>query len=202
MVVLLSGLLSNPKLETSVLSISLNTMWIVYMIPTGLSSAVSIRVSNELGAGHPLKARLSVFVVFIIAMAEGLIVAVTTVLIRHVWGYIYSNEEEVVKYVSTMMPLLAASDFMDGIQCVLSGAARGCGLQKICSYINLGAYYAVGIPCAILLAFVMNVGGKGLWIGIICALTVQVLVLVSVILNIDWDKEARRARDRLQTSTT
>nr|CAB3470478.1 unnamed protein product [Digitaria exilis] len=40
LVVLLSGLLPNPKLETSVLSISLNTSAFVWMIPFGLSSAI------------------------------------------------------------------------------------------------------------------------------------------------------------------
>ncbi|XP_056165822.1 protein DETOXIFICATION 16-like [Syzygium oleosum] len=40
LVVLLSGLLPNPKLETSVLSISLNTCWMVYMISVGLGGAI------------------------------------------------------------------------------------------------------------------------------------------------------------------
>ncbi|XP_066375550.1 protein DETOXIFICATION 17-like [Miscanthus floridulus] len=62
MVVLLVGFLPDPTLETSILSVSLNTMWMVYTIPSGLSSAISIRVSNELGAGNPHAARLSVYV--------------------------------------------------------------------------------------------------------------------------------------------
>ncbi|XP_020096898.1 protein DETOXIFICATION 16-like [Ananas comosus] len=200
MVVLLAGFLPNPKLETSVLSISLNTMWVVYTIPTGLSNAASIRVSNELGAGHPQAARLSVYVVVAIAITEGLIVALATILVRDIWGYLYSNEEEVVKYVSAMMPILAASDFMDGIQCTLSGAARGCGWQKICSVINLGAYYVVGIPSAVLFAFFFHAGGKGLWMGIICAMIVQILVLIAMILSTNWDQEVRKARESVQTS--
>ncbi|URE49148.1 Mate efflux family protein [Musa troglodytarum] len=233
MVVLLSGLLPDPKLETSVLSIrlvtiisrlrsifnlenvfiivywvankysilaSLNTMWMVYMIPTGLSSAVSVRVSNELGAGQPQAASLSVHVVLIIAITEGLVVALVTILVRNVWGYLYSYEEDVVRYVSTMMPVLAMSDFMDGIQCTLSGAARGCGWQKFCSFVNLGAYYVVGIPSAIMFAFFLHIGGKGLWMGIICALVVQVLVLTAAIVRTDWGQETKKARDRVMSA--
>ncbi|KAJ0989133.1 hypothetical protein J5N97_007489 [Dioscorea zingiberensis] len=200
MVVLLSGLLPNPKLETSVLSISLNTMWMVYMIPTGLGSTVSVRVSNELGAGNSQAACLAVLAVFIIAIGEGLMVALCTILARDFWGYLYSSEQEVVGYVSKMMPVLAASDFMDGIQCALSGAARGCGWQKICSFINLGAYYGVGIPSAILFAFILHAGGQGLWFGIICALVAQLLVLFVMILRTDWDREAKKARDRVEVS--
>ncbi|CAA7408497.1 unnamed protein product [Spirodela intermedia] len=189
MVVLLSGLLPNPKLETSVLSISLSTMWMVYMIPTGLGSAVSIRVSNELGAGNARGARSAVRAVLIIATTEGLLGALATVLVRNVWGYLYSEEEEVVKYVAAMMPILAVSDFMDGIQCALQGAVRGCGWQKACSLLNLAAYYVVGVPSSVLFAFVFHTGGKGLWMGIICALCVQVFVLLAMLLNTDWDHE-------------
>ncbi|KAF3436671.1 hypothetical protein FNV43_RR19418 [Rhamnella rubrinervis] len=52
-VVLLAGLLPNPKLQTSVLSICLNTFAMLWMVPFGLSAAVSTRVSNDLGGGQP-----------------------------------------------------------------------------------------------------------------------------------------------------
>ncbi|KAF0903749.1 hypothetical protein E2562_029105 [Oryza meyeriana var. granulata] len=200
MVVLLAGFLPNPKLETSILSISLNTMWMVYTIPSGLSSAISIRVSNELGAGNPQAACLSVFISGIMCLTEGILVAIITVLVRDIWGYLYSNEEEVVEYVATMMPILSISDFMDGIQCTLSGAARGCGWQKVCSVINLCAYYIIGIPSAVTFAFVLKIGGKGLWMGIICAMTVQILVLVVMLLHTSWNEEADKARARVQGS--
>ena len=101
------------------------------------------------------------------------------------------------------------------------GTARGCGWQKIGALVNLGTYYIVGIPSAILLAFVLHIGRKvnihrllfcsesyvehffiflklyeswvcdlqGLWLGIICDLFVQVLLL-TITLCTDWEKEA------------
>ncbi|KAL5079525.1 hypothetical protein RYX36_007946 [Vicia faba] len=202
LMVLLSGLLPNPKLETSVLSICLNTSSAIWMIPFGLSGAISIRVSNELGAGNPRAARLAVCVVVVIAIIESIVVGAVLLLIRNIWGYAYSNEEEVVKYVGTMLPILAVSNFLDGLQCVLSGTARGCGWQKIGAYVNLGAYYLVGIPAAILLAFVLHVGGKGLWLGITCALIVQVFSLMIITIRTDWEKEAKKATDRVNDSIT
>nr|XP_010319397.2 protein DETOXIFICATION 16-like [Solanum lycopersicum] len=198
MVVLLSGLLPNPKLETSVLSISLNTCWMVYMVSVGLGGAISTRVSNELGAGRPQGARLALHVVVIVAISVGLIIATTTILVRFVWGKLYSNEEEVIKYVAKILPLLALSDFLDGFQCVLSGAARGCGWQKLCAFINLGAYYVVGLPSSVLFAFVFDTGGLGLWMGIICALLVQNVALIAINICTNWDKEARKAVNRVQ----
>ncbi|KAJ8510430.1 hypothetical protein OPV22_000864 [Ensete ventricosum] len=201
LLVLLSGILPNPKLETSVLSISLNTGSMVFMVPFGLSAAVSTRVSNELGAGHPQAASLAVKVVVFLAIIEGLIVGLTMILARGIWGYAYSNVEEVIRYVAIMMPILATSNLLDGIQCVLSGVARGCGWQKIGALVNLGAYYIVGIPSAVLLAFVLHVGGKGLWMGIICGLLVQVVLFSAITYPTNWEKEARKAKDRVYNST-
>ncbi|KAK8962813.1 MATE efflux family protein 5 [Platanthera guangdongensis] len=144
LLVLLSGLLPNPKLQTSALSII-------------------TRVSNELGAGRPMAARRAVQVVVALSISVGLIVGLIIMLARNAWGYAYSNEEEVVKYVALILPILAVSNFLDGIQCVFSGTARGCGWQKVGAFVNLGAYYAVGIPCAVLLSFVFHIGGKVLF---------------------------------------
>ncbi|KAJ6387290.1 hypothetical protein OIU78_017079 [Salix suchowensis] len=192
--VLLSGLLPDPELETSVLSISLNTAATVWMIPYGLSGAASTRVSNELGAQRPYLARLAVRVVIAIAVTEGIVVGIVLILIRNVWGYAYSNEIQVVNYVAVMLPVVATSNFLDGLQCALP---EGCGWQKIGAYINLGSYYLVGIPIAILLAFVFHVGGKGLWLGIICALVVQVLSLATITARTNWEQEAKKATDRV-----
>uniref|UniRef100_A0A0E0LBV2 Protein DETOXIFICATION n=1 Tax=Oryza punctata TaxID=4537 RepID=A0A0E0LBV2_ORYPU len=196
LIVLLSGLLPNPKLETSVLSISLNTAAFVWMIPFGLGSAISTRVSNELGAGRPNAARLAVRVVVFMAISEGLVIGLVLVCVRYIWGHAYSDEEEVVRYVAKMMLVISVSNFFDGIQCVLSGVARGCGWQKIGACVNLGAYYIVGIPSAYLIAFVLQVGGTGLWLGIICGLLVQVLLLMAITLCTNWDKEAANAKNK------
>lgn len=119
----------------------------------------SIRVSNELGAGHPWAARLAVCIVVVIGIIESILIGVAMILLRNIWGYAYSNEVEVVQYISKMMPILALSNFLDGLQCVLSGNVRGCGWQKIGAYVNMGSYYLVGIPLGIVLAFVLRIGG-------------------------------------------
>ncbi|KAM0020977.1 putative multi antimicrobial extrusion protein [Helianthus debilis subsp. tardiflorus] len=191
MMVLLSGLLPNPQLETSVLSISLNTCSMIYMIPLGLSGATSVRVSNELGAGQEQAAHLAIRVSMFSVVTEGILVALTLILGRKLWGYCYSNEEEVVSYIAQMMLILAGSHVVEGIQTVLSGAVMGSGRQKIGAIVNLGAYYIIGIPLAIVFAFVLHLGGKGLWFGLIIALLAQALFLFILTLCTNWEKEVR-----------
>ncbi|ONH89483.1 hypothetical protein PRUPE_I005400 [Prunus persica] len=197
MMVLLSGLLPNPKLETSVLSISFNTCALTYMIPLGLGGAASTRVSNELGAGKPRLARLAVCVTLSMVVTEGIVVVAVMILGRKVWGYCYTTDKEVVEYVGEILLWVAISQFFDGIQSVLSGVIRGSGQQKIGAYVNLGAYYLIGIPISVILAFVLHIGGKGLWIGITVALFVQAVSLSIIVTCTNWEKEVKKASDRV-----
>ncbi|VFQ91466.1 unnamed protein product [Cuscuta campestris] len=159
-VLILSGLLPNPKLETSVMSICLNTSSLVWMLPFGLSAAISTRVSNELGANQPNAAKLATQVVMFMVLAQGILVATAMISLRSLWGHVYTREKDVIRHVASMMPLLAVASFLDGIQSVLSGIARGSGWQKIGSIINLGSYYILGVPCAVVLGFVFHLKSK------------------------------------------
>ncbi|CAN6725271.1 unnamed protein product [Malus baccata var. baccata] len=183
MMVLLSRLLPNPTLETSVLSISLNTNALTYMIPLGLAGAA--RVSNEFGARRPRLARPATFVTLFMVATEGIVAVAVIILGQKVWGYCSTTKKEVVDYVGEILPWVAISHFIDGIQ------------SKIGAYVNLGAYYQMGIPTAVLLAFVLDIGGKGLWIGITVALFVQALCLSIIITCTDREKEVKKASDRV-----
>ncbi|XBH94390.1 hypothetical protein VPH35_085177 [Triticum aestivum] len=201
LLVLLSGLLPNPKLEASVLSICLNTVSLAIMIPFGLGAAISTRVSNELGAGRPEAARLATRVIMVLGLAAGVVLGLLMLSVRNIWGYAYSNEKEVVEYIARMMPLLSVSIIFDNLQCVLSGIVRGCGLQRIGASVNLSAYYLVGIPAALCFAFVFHLGGMGLWLGIICGVVVQMLLLLAITIRTNWDKEALKAKNRVLSSS-
>ncbi|XP_009615041.1 protein DETOXIFICATION 14 isoform X1 [Nicotiana tabacum] len=197
LLILLSGLLPNPQLEASVLSICLNTISTLYAIPFGLAGAVSIRVSNQLGAGNPQGARVSVLSAMLMATTETILVSTTVFACRNVFGYIFSNEKEVVDYVANMAPLLCISVITDSLQGTLSGVARGCGWQHIGAYVNLASFYLCGIPIAASLAFWLNFRGKGLWIGVLSGAAVQSILLSVITCCTDWKKQAAMARERL-----
>jgi MATE family multidrug resistance protein len=78
-----------------------------------------------------------------------------------------------------------------------SGIARGCGWQHLGAYVNLGSFYLVGIPTAVLLGFVLKMEGKGLWIGISCGSIVQFLLLAIIAFFSNWQKMSDKARERV-----
>ncbi|KAH9650396.1 protein DETOXIFICATION 12 [Citrus sinensis] len=177
LLILMSGLLPNPQLETSVLSVCLSTIQTLSAIPYGLGAAASTRVSNELGAGNVQRARVAVYAVVFMAVMETIIVSASLFASRRVFGYVFSNEGQVVDYVTTMAPLVCLSVIMDSLQGVFSGVARVCGWQNIAAFVNLGAYYLCGVPTAAILGFWLKFRGRGLWIGIQAGAFTQTLLL-------------------------
>uniref|UniRef100_A0A0E0DUK6 Protein DETOXIFICATION n=1 Tax=Oryza meridionalis TaxID=40149 RepID=A0A0E0DUK6_9ORYZ len=176
--VLLSGLLPNPELESSVLSIC-------------------TRVANELGAGNPEGARSAVHLVMSIAGTEAVLVTGMLFAAQRILGYAYSSDEEVVTYFTSMVPFVCISVAADSLQGVLSGIARGCGWQHLGAYVNLGSFYLVGIPVALLLGFGLKMEGKGLWLGIACGSVLQFLLLAVIAFFSNWQKMAEKARERI-----
>lgn len=84
------------------------------------SLLISTKASNELGAGRPRAAYLAVCVAVAMVATEGILAGIVMILGHKVWGYFYSKDEQVVKYVGEMLLLIAASHFVDGIQSVLT----------------------------------------------------------------------------------
>uniref|UniRef100_A0A6N2MBQ4 Protein DETOXIFICATION n=1 Tax=Salix viminalis TaxID=40686 RepID=A0A6N2MBQ4_SALVM len=52
-IVILTGHLSNAVIAVGALTICLNINGIEFMLFLGINAAISVRVSNELGLGHP-----------------------------------------------------------------------------------------------------------------------------------------------------
>ncbi|KAG6430891.1 hypothetical protein SASPL_108964 [Salvia splendens] len=173
----------------------------IMVIVSGLLPNPTVRVANELGAGRPKSARLAVRMATLMVAAESVVAVMVIILGRNVWGYCFSSEVDVVSYVSDMMILIAIANMAEGVLSVLSGIARGCGWQKIGAVVNLASFYFIGIPLGVVLAFVLHLGGKGLWTGIIAAVFAQTFFLSIIALRTDWEAEARKACVRVFDST-
>lgn len=195
--VLLAGLLDHPELALDSLSICMTILGWVYMVSVGFNAAASVRVGNELGAGHPKSAAFSVLVVTLASFLISVVAAVAVLVLRNVISYAFTGGEAVAQAVSDLCPLLAISLMLNGIQPVLSGVAVGCGWQAFVAYVNVGCYYVVGVPLGSLLGFYFKHGAKGIWLGLLGGTLMQTIILIVVMVRTDWNKEVEKALERL-----
>ncbi|KAL8468938.1 hypothetical protein ACS0TY_031949 [Phlomoides rotata] len=189
--VLIAGLLENPELSLNALSVCMSVSGILMMVSIGFNAAASVRVGNEIGAGHPKAAAFSVVVVNLVSFAVAVVEAMVVLSQRHVISYIFTEGETVAAAVADLCPFLAATLILNGVQPVLSGVAVGCGWQAFVAYVNIGCYYLVGIPIGCLLGFQFNLGVKGIWSGMIGGTMMQTFILLWVTFRTDWNKEVR-----------
>ncbi|KAF2614534.1 hypothetical protein F2Q70_00010396 [Brassica cretica] len=171
-----------------------------YVIPGGVAAAVSTRVSNNLGAGNPRVARLSVLLGLCLWLVESIFFTTLLFTCKNIIGYAFSNSKEVVDYVADLAPLLCLSFILDGFTAILNGVARESGWQHIGAWNNVVAYYLIGAPVGVYLAFYRHFNGKGLWSGVVVGSAVQAIVLSIVISSMNWKEQAEKARKRILSS--
>lgn len=84
-----------------------------------------MRVGNALGQQRFYKAkkvaRCGMFLAVCLTACNGLV----AVLIRNIWGSVFSSDEIVQQFVADTLPFFGVFAFLDGYQCVSSGVLRG-----------------------------------------------------------------------------
>lgn len=200
--ILLCGLLANPKATIASMGILIQTTSLVYVFPSSLSLGVSTRVGNELGANRPGRARISMIVSLFCAMALGLGAMLFTTLMRHKWGGFFTKDVEILKLTSIALPIVGLCELGNCPQTTGCGVLRGSARPTIGANINLGSFYFVGMPVAILVGFLLKKGFGGLWIGLLAAQASCAILMLYVLCKTDWKVQVERSKQLTQSTST
>nr|GMD19499.1 protein DETOXIFICATION 29-like [Ipomoea batatas] len=125
----------------------------------------SVRVSNELGGGHPRTAKFCVVVATTTSLFIGIILGLIPIALRSRYPPWFSKSSSVQQLVYDLTPLLGITIILNSIQPTLSGVAIGAGWQSYVAYVNIVRYYFVGIPIGLVLGFAVRKGVKALLAG-------------------------------------
>ncbi|KAI0079475.1 MOP flippase [Panus rudis PR-1116 ss-1] len=196
-VALAAGRLGHLSLAAQ--SVIMTTDQVLNTIPFGIGVAASTRVGNYIGARSAVGARYASHVSALLSVVMGAIIMTTMMATKDVYGYIFSDDEDVVHLVSKVMPLVASFQIADGLAGSCGGVLRGQGRQHLGALFNLVAYYVLALPMGITLAFhpKTHLGLQGLWIGQVVALFIVGLGEYAVVwLGTDWEKEIQRGIER------
>ncbi|KAJ8641637.1 hypothetical protein MRB53_018331 [Persea americana] len=191
----LAGYLQNAGIAVATTAVLIQTTNFMYTLSMGLSSCVSTRVGNELGAGEPTKAKLAAMVALGSAFTISLFNITWTAILRHQWPRLFTNDEPVLALAAAAMPLVGLCELGNCPQMVGCGVLRGTARPAIGATINLVCFYIIGTPVAVALMFWLKLGYEGLWYGLLSAQVSCALLVVFVILKrTDWEGEANRAK--------
>eukprot|EP01018_Ginkgo_biloba_P012997 Gb_20431 [translate_table: standard] len=191
---LLAGYLPDPKVAVATTAILIQTTSLMYTVPMALSSSVSTRVGNELGASRPERARIATLVALGCAVIMGLINVTWTAILKDKWANVFTNDESVLALTAAVMPIMGLCELGNCPQTTGCGVLRGSARPAIGARINLGSFYFLGTPVAVSLAFWLKIGFGGLWYGLLAAQIACAFSILFVVLRTDWEFEALRAK--------
>ena len=147
--------------------VAINIAATVFMIPLGLSLAISQRVGISIGKGLIQEARFRGF------MGTAVCTGVTTITAILLFSFpetivsIYTQDLEVSNLAVSLVFFAAVFQLSDGLQVGAFGALRGLKDTRMPMVFNLISYWFIGFSVGYYLSFIGGYGREGLWMGLI-----------------------------------
>ncbi len=158
--------------------IALSCAAFTFMVSMGLAQAGSIRVSNAYGQGKWNKIFIIGKSTLVLALFYGLFCAIGFAVFRNDLPTFFNSHEGVISLASTLLLFAAVFQISDSTQAIGAGLLRGVKDVKAPTVLIAIAYWVLGLPLGLLLAFRFELGAVGMWIGLIAGLTFASLSLM------------------------
>ena len=169
---------------------------LTFQIPFPLSIAASTRVANLIGATLADAAKTSARVAFVAAVIVGILNVTLLSALKDYIPKLFTDDEEVVRIVSEILPLGAAFQLFDALAANCNGILRGLGRQEIGGYVQLFCYYVIAMPISMGTAFGLHWGLWGLWTGVAIALGLVAGIEFWYLYRTDWQRSVVEAQSR------
>jgi len=183
---LLMGVLGSTELAAH--QIALQIVSTAFMVPTGLSYAVTMRVGLYYGAGKLLAARSAGRVgIGFGALVMFAFAALFWLQPEALVGLFLDHDDpafaDIIHLAVSLLMVAAWFELFDGMQTIAMGSIRGLKDAKTTFLVGLGCYWLIGAPCAWLFAFTLGGGAVGVWWGLALGLA---CAAVSLTLAFEW----------------
>jgi MATE family multidrug resistance protein len=148
------------------------------MVSMGLAQAGSIRISNAYGRKDWLRIAIIGKSTLIIALSYGILCAFGFSLFKNELPKLFNKEEAVLELAGMLLIFAAVFQISDSTQAIGAGLLRGVKDVKMPTILIAIAYWVIGLPIGLLLAFPLKLGTGGIWMGLIIGLTVASILLI------------------------
>lgn len=186
-ITIFAGRMSETYAAAQSILITLTTA--TFMIPAAISNAVAVKVGYANGAGNffDLK-RYSYTGIFISAffmmMCALCFISFPKMLIK-----VFTNDETLVQICVPILILAGLFQIFDGLQVTLGGIFKGLKKTNIVMVGDFAAYWLIGLPLGLFLAFKHKINLYGFWVGLTLAIS-----LLGITLFIVMQKEFRKIK--------
>lgn len=157
------GWLGSMSLAAHQIAITIST--VSYTIFLGIGSAVAIRTGYFKGANDWVQVRRQTVAGIHIGLLTAAIVCLTLWLVQDEVSHLFTDSEQVIAIVVTLLPILILYQFFDGVQIILANALRGLADVKPIMWVSFVTNFLIAIPSGYLLGFTCGMGVAGIWLA-------------------------------------
>jgi len=148
-----------------------------FMIPLGLSMALTVRIgqahgSNEMERLHPIA--LSGW---LLATVYGFLAATVFLVFGRWMSSLFTSAAAVIELSAALLVIVGIFQIFDGLQVASSAMLRGLHDTRLPALIGFISYWIVGLPVSAGLAFGAGLGAHGVWWGLAAGLFVACITL-------------------------
>ncbi|XP_063439717.1 multidrug and toxin extrusion protein 1-like [Mytilus trossulus] len=167
----------------------------LYMISLGISSAVCIKVGQNVGAGDPIKAQTSARVGILVGCLSSLFTSTFYLSMKDIAPKAYTSDSEILHWTSKVMPLIATFNLFDNLMLVLNGILRGTGHQKYGGIVTVIAHYIIGIPLLVVFVLYTNLKIAGVWWAFCIVIVIMFILYAAKTYSLNWEYECKKAQE-------
>ncbi|MFB2531385.1 MATE family efflux transporter [Paracoccus sp. p4-l81] len=179
--------------ELAAHGIALQITSLTFMVHVGLSNAATVRVGRAFGAGDIDRMDRAAWAA--IALSLAMVVATAAVFLTvpgQIVGLFLDRADpaaaRIIAIGSLLLFMSALFQLFDAMQCQALGLLRGVQDTRVPMWLAGISYWLIGIPAGYLLAFTLNMGPEGLWLGLVIGLAAASVLLMARF----WRGQARR----------
>jgi MATE family multidrug resistance protein len=178
---LMIGTFGAAALAANQIAISIGAT--VYMLPLGMSAAVTFRVAQAAGAGEAARVpAIALAGLGVVTLWMGVCAAVFLAAGDAI-AAAFTPDAAVVALAGAVFTVWGVMQLFDGIQSVSLGALRGLLDNRWPTLVSILAYWLVALPCGWLVAYPVGWGAPGVWAGFGAGLAVASAALAARLLR-------------------
>lgn len=166
---------------------------VTYMIPLGVSEAISIRLGNTIPQSAS-KAKTLSFWYLISALVLMTIVSLCTYIFRSSIYQIFTKEEDIIQGCEEIWSKVCMYIFTIGIWAIMEGITTSIGRQWIVGVLVVILLWSISLPLLYYLAIVKNGGLNVAWQCVWPPNLILTIFLAVYLSRLDWDALSAEAR--------
>jgi MATE family multidrug resistance protein len=148
-----------------------------FMIPLGLSMALTVRIGESWGAGDTPRCRTIVISGWLLSGCCGLAAALAFLLGGRWIASGFTPDAEVIRLTSALLVIVGIFQIFDSLQVASAAMLRGMHDTRAAAIFGFASYWLIGLPVGAWIAFGLQGGAEGVWWGLAAGLGIACVAL-------------------------